>query len=724
MATGNSGALDGVRRIAGKFRDLAVDGGLPGAPLGFRLRGATQSGPPVTGTWKAGDTAPDRNGAFWTCVKAGTGNAAAWQGSLTGLAPSGDATGAKDYANIQGLLNPAGKVFLQPGVFYVSNMLQVKSNSSLAGAGKGVTTIKMASGSWSGVAQVGGINGAGAIITYGNAAASYIAVRDLTVDGNQTGITALPGWATGGMAAGDNVTNSPLHLNSVTNLLIENVEVINPIGYTVYLQSCVNFTIRDCRVISGQVSAQQGWGAPSQQDGIHLDGISYGLVNGNYIDTGATGTNVGDDGIALQSLSGACHDITISGNTIRSDEAAIDLAISGNDIYDVAITGNDIWQTEESGIVCQPFTSSSATAHNIAVTGNVLRSTCVNGNSQRAAIAFVDDSIQPGGTPAAAWEGVTVSGNVIENVTNANAAGIYARYGTDITVAGNTIRNFEGLVGIWIGDNIAATSLPVTQFTVASNTVDVSASSVSGNVGVLLYDSGTGAIMGNTVIGPGANGSDRIGISPTQASNTNLAQVINITNNTMSGWDYGIQEYNAGGNPDFNNYSGNLFTSCTVPASLLGFHSIAVANNGSGCGRPTLSSPFTSGTGTSAQNVTGMSFVLPVGSWETRAFVPMSPHGATASTQKLAWTFNGVASAGAVQWLIAGTLLTGGGGAAITSASAVSATMTGAGLLGTSIGQVTVSTGGTLQLTVTSGTSGDECTIPVGAYIDVQPVVT
>ena len=173
MATGNSGALDGIRRIAGKFRDLAVDGGLPGAPLGFRMRGATTSGPPQTGTWKAGDQVPDRNGTVWTCVTAGTGNAAAWQGSLTGLAPSGDATGAKDYANIQGLLNPAGKVFLQPGVFYVSNMLQVKSNSSLAGAGKGVTTIKMASGSWSGVAQVGGINGAGAIITYGNAAASH-----------------------------------------------------------------------------------------------------------------------------------------------------------------------------------------------------------------------------------------------------------------------------------------------------------------------------------------------------------------------------------------------------------------------------------------------------------------------------------------------------------------------------------------------------------------------
>lgn len=68
----NNGILDGVRRIGGRFRDLVVNGGLPGAPLGYRLRGATPSGPPATGTWKAGDEVPDRTGIDWLCTAGGT----------------------------------------------------------------------------------------------------------------------------------------------------------------------------------------------------------------------------------------------------------------------------------------------------------------------------------------------------------------------------------------------------------------------------------------------------------------------------------------------------------------------------------------------------------------------------------------------------------------------------------------------------------------------------
>jgi hypothetical protein len=68
----NNGVVDGIRRIGGRFRDITVDGGLPGAPMGLRLRGATASGPPTTGTWRPGDTIQDRNGAWWICTAAGT----------------------------------------------------------------------------------------------------------------------------------------------------------------------------------------------------------------------------------------------------------------------------------------------------------------------------------------------------------------------------------------------------------------------------------------------------------------------------------------------------------------------------------------------------------------------------------------------------------------------------------------------------------------------------
>jgi hypothetical protein len=74
----NNGVLDGIRRIGGRFRDITIDGGLPGAPLGFRLRGANTSGAPTTGTWKAGDETRDRGGNIYICTSGGTGAAATW----------------------------------------------------------------------------------------------------------------------------------------------------------------------------------------------------------------------------------------------------------------------------------------------------------------------------------------------------------------------------------------------------------------------------------------------------------------------------------------------------------------------------------------------------------------------------------------------------------------------------------------------------------------------
>ena len=72
MGNLNLGVLDGARRIASRVRDVVIEGGLPGAALGYRLRGATLAGAPATGTWRAGDLVPDRNGVLWTCTVAGT----------------------------------------------------------------------------------------------------------------------------------------------------------------------------------------------------------------------------------------------------------------------------------------------------------------------------------------------------------------------------------------------------------------------------------------------------------------------------------------------------------------------------------------------------------------------------------------------------------------------------------------------------------------------------
>jgi hypothetical protein len=61
-----------------------------------------------------------------------------------GLAPSGDTSGATDYANIQGLLNLAGTATLQVGTFYTDATITMTNNQTLNGGGVGETTITCA----------------------------------------------------------------------------------------------------------------------------------------------------------------------------------------------------------------------------------------------------------------------------------------------------------------------------------------------------------------------------------------------------------------------------------------------------------------------------------------------------------------------------------------------------------------------------------------------------
>lgn len=79
MTSGNSGLVDGIRRIPMRVRDLIVDGNQPGAQLGFRLRGSTLSGQPLTGTWRRGDVVVDQGGFFWVCTANGTPGT--WRGT-------------------------------------------------------------------------------------------------------------------------------------------------------------------------------------------------------------------------------------------------------------------------------------------------------------------------------------------------------------------------------------------------------------------------------------------------------------------------------------------------------------------------------------------------------------------------------------------------------------------------------------------------------------------
>jgi hypothetical protein len=117
MAVGNNGLLDGIKQIPARLRALDILGGLPGAPLGFRLRGATAYGAPSKGTWKTGDMVPDRTGAWWTCTAGGTPGTWVPPGPYFNVLNYGaDPTGNTDSAPaIQAAINAA--LYLSPAAF-------------------------------------------------------------------------------------------------------------------------------------------------------------------------------------------------------------------------------------------------------------------------------------------------------------------------------------------------------------------------------------------------------------------------------------------------------------------------------------------------------------------------------------------------------------------------------------------------------------------------------
>ena len=142
--------------------------------------------------------------------------------------------------------------------------------------------------------------------------------------------------------------------------------------------------------------------------------------------------------------------------------------------------------------------------------------------------------------------------------------------------------------------------------------------------------------------------------------------------------------------------------------------------------RMTLTSPFTSTTGTLPQNVTGMNAYLQAGTYRTHGWFPCTGAGVIASTQVFGWTFSGTTSTAQVKW----SSVTSENVATFTSTvsstalagSTTALAMTSAGIFTEFDAYAVVTTPGMMQLTVRSGVTGDEVTIPAGAFLDVEPL--
>lgn len=98
---------------------------------------------------------------------------------------------ALDAANSAG----GGRVFVPSGTFLVSNHLVIYANVVLAGAGRGVTILKMATSASQTVVITQGF--AGNTGTNNTSSPNEFGIRDLTIDGN-AGVNGLPGAQTFG----------------------------------------------------------------------------------------------------------------------------------------------------------------------------------------------------------------------------------------------------------------------------------------------------------------------------------------------------------------------------------------------------------------------------------------------------------------------------------------------------------------------------------------------
>jgi Pectate lyase superfamily protein/Right handed beta helix region len=474
--------------------------------------------------------------------------------NVKNTAYSGGAKGdgsTDDTAAIQAALTAArtstygGVVYLPAGIYIISQSLQIGSDTWLIGDGRGISTIRCKASSLSSFTQVGTNTGCPLITTYNNAAASHVTIGPgLTVDGNQANAGgSVPGYA-------DGPECSPVSIWSSSQVTVTGIEVINAIGYSVYLQACSDSFVTQNRILSGASSAL----GTNQQDGIHLTGCLRATVADNIVDTG-TGT-AGDDGIALQSLgSGSpCDNVTISGNVIRSAQSGVHLALDGGNVDNVSITGNTLWGASASSaasILIDQTSGRRATA--IVISGNNLRTIAGDG---------IDVNVP--------FTGLAITDNTFDTFSNSGNNGAYIAYGTDLVFSGNTMTNCTGLShGIQVGDS---SSKGVTNFTVANNVVDMSTASSPG-AGILVRDSTVGSVSGNTLISTGSTG---IGID---ISGVGVAPVgIAVNGNRVSGWANAIEEVNGGTQPDYNTFVANNCHGNTAFITTSGTHDVVASN--------------------------------------------------------------------------------------------------------------------------------------------------
>jgi hypothetical protein len=493
---------------------------------------------------------------------------------VTGLAPSGDTSGATDTANIQGLLGLAGDVSLGAGEFWIKETLLLSSGTTLAGQGMGITTIKACSGY--AATQVGSNPGMIMIGTTGNGstAQSNITLASLTVDMNEANVGyPLPGYASQNEC-------SPVAFTGVNGLTVHDVQIINSVGYALLPRACTDISLRDNVITTGQAVVHNY----VTQDAIHVIDCTGGVIKGNILNTGDLyyeDTNVGDDCICIQGVSTGSSGITITGNVILASGArGITLVLGGSTVSGITVTGNYVSNTQSCGFLLEyGIYESSSTYYisNVACSGNVFYNLALSGAGR--GIQMDDATNVSGGHTGIGWRDVSISNNSLVGMTNTGGQGIYVQSGNGLAISGNTFDQYDVNAGIQIGDYLSDASVTVKNYQVTGNMVNLSASTyASGAAGIFVIDSPGGVIANNTCYGnealEPATSSAGIAVLAIGTAVTGMA----VTGNRCTEWDTGIVEANGGAAPDYNCYTSNNLHNCTAFITTVGSHDVVASN--------------------------------------------------------------------------------------------------------------------------------------------------
>ena len=628
----------------------------------------------------------------------------------------GDGT-TDDTSALQAALTAAraaggGVVYVPAGTYLASQSLQIGSNTTLVGDGIGVTTLRCKAASLSSFTQVGSNTGSPLLVNYGSTTASRIQVGPgITFDGNQANAGTLnTGYSP------DAPECSPVALWSASLCTVQGIEVINQIGYGIYLNLCTDSSVTGNRVLSGGGSAL----GTNQQDGIHLNGGSQIRVENNDVDTG-TGT-AGDDGIALAILSGTATDINITGNMVRSAVNGIRVALNGGSAGNLNITGNTVYASLDGNGVNITSNTTGQTITGLAVTGNVIR------NLGAVSTLAYGISVE------APCNGVTIAGNTMKDFQDATGSiGVYVVNGTgagtctNVTVEGNTITGLTGYLGIEIGGSGAA--MGVTHFSVTGNVCDLSTATASNNpAGVGVYASTYGSITGNTLIGNSDSGSVAVYLS-------NGTTKVSVVGNNALNFGYGCLESGTG-TQDQNSIGLNSFQGCTTALSLLGQSTASMDAQEAPGQIVTEQAAFPNSTKTLTANTSAQALFnvsssgqlnIKIGVWFFECEFDLT--SLSASTHTVEFGLGGTATVNAIKYHAMTNTGAAGTLAAWNSLIVTSASATALMAAGTSTtfqglirGIIRISAAGTLIPQVTQLTNGAAAVVGANSWFKIGPI--